>query len=670
MTARVGVDIGGTFTDCVAVDSEGTFHVSKVTTTSPQSQGMIEAIERTGTGFTSIVELMHGTTVATNAILERKGGPAGLVVTRGFGDLLGLQRGTRERLYHLDYSKSAPLVPRNNVVEVEERIGSAGEVVEPLNMESVMPSLQALVASGVGSVGVCLLFSYLNPRHEIALRDAILTRWPELSMSLSSEVAPEWKEFERASTTAVNAYLVPVVARYLDALRLLLRERALSRDFFVMQSNGGLMTSAAAGRFPFKIVGSGPAAGAQAAATVAVQAGCPEALTLDMGGTSTDVAVVEGGEVAARTETEIEHGLPLKGTALDVHSIGSGAGSIAYVDRYGSLRVGPESAGAFPGPASYGRGGKDATFTDAAVVLNWLDPGHALGSEEVAIDVAAATRAVGRVARATGTTVEDAADGIIRVGIEKICSACWTLTVGRGRDPRTMALVAFGGAGPLVASFVARTLRVRTFIIPPYPGAHSALGLVSSNFVYDVSRTMPTRSTEASEGTIEEVFHMLEEDARQLLAAEGLSKRGVQLVRTIDARYAGQTHEVQVRLPRRAFDLARALQAFHRRHAQLYSYRLPNRAVELVTFRVSAIAARALPMNGAPRPQKDEVPSKLLIRVGSDVMDSRCVARTSIPPNVGIAGPAIIQQMDSTILLLPGDQGHHDSFGNLIVNRR
>jgi N-methylhydantoinase A len=668
---RVGVDVGGTFTDCVSVDSTGVVRVSKVSTTSPQSRGMIASMQRLDVDFSEISEVMHGTTVSTNAILQRSGGPAALIVSEGFRDLLELQRGNRSELYRLDYAKARPLVPPQAILEVRERIGSQGDIVKPLDVSSLLPRVGKLFQRGVRSFGICLLFSYLNPRHELELRDVLKNTWRGIHVSLSSEIAPEWKEFERANTTAINAYLVPVVSNYLTEVGELLSRSGFSRDFFVMQSNGGLMTSTVAARFPFRAIGSGPAAGAQAAARVALECGFPNAVTLDMGGTSTDIALVEEGVVARRTETEIEHGLPLKASAVDVHSIGSGAGSIARVDRYGVLTVGPQSAGAMPGPAAYGRGGREATFMDAAVVMGWFDPSLPLGTDEVTIDPDLAARAIEVVAKAAGTNTEEAADGIIRLGIERIASACRSITVSQGRDPRTMGLVAFGGAGPVVASFIARTLGMRGFAVPAHPGVHSAFGLTTSDFMYDFSRTAPVRSSNASGDAIEAIFKSLEDEARALLVAEGLPLVHVRLVRSVDARYRGQTHEVQVQLGER-FYLNDCLGAFHNRHQELYSYCLPERHVELVTFRVTALAGRERRVRPGGMSNLKEAPPETTrwIRVGRDLVEARALAREAIGVNQTVSGPAIIHQMDATVLLLPGDEACQDERGNLVVNRR
>jgi N-methylhydantoinase A len=517
------------------------------------------------------------------------------------------------------------------------------------------------------------LFSYLNPSHEEAIAKAIGDRFPDARISMSSRVAPEWKEFERASTTATNAYLIPVVSAYLGDLRDRLKDSGLKSDFFVMQSNGGVMTSLAAESYPSRLVRSGPAAGARAGAVTAAESGFAAALSLDMGGTSTDIALIDDDQVQTRHATELEVGMPLLGGAVDVESIGSGGGSVARVDEYGRLHVGPESVGSLPGPACYGRGGERPTFVDAAVVLGWLDPAHPLAGGEITIDPALAERAVSLVAHDLGVSALEAAAGIVRVGLSKISEGAHAASIGRGRDARKMALVAFGGAGPLVGSLVARELAMDAVAVPPHPGAHSAAGLLLSDFRYDFAQTSIRRASSLTRPELGRLFGDLEAEARTLLDEEGIDREHLRQTRSVEARYAGQTHSVEVILENgNSLDPDAVTAAFHARHEQLYSYALADREVELVTWRVTAEQARAVAT--APTIRRTSAPirstrRRVTLRLDGDAFAASVVDRSQLGTGDQIAGPAIVTQMDSATLLVPGDLARVDVYGNLVIRK-
>jgi N-methylhydantoinase A len=652
------------------VDDEGKITVSKTPSTKPQSLGVINALAKQALDLPRVDEFVHGTTAATNAMVERNGGPAALLVTTGTGDLLELQRGSRASLYDLAYAKLPPIVDRSQVVEVVGRLDPNGAEVAPLDADAALESLAPLIEAGCRSLGICLLFSYVNPAHEQQLQAAIKDRFgPEVTLSLSSEIAPEWKEYERANTTAINAYLRPIVGGYLADLSDRLDSGGLRREFLVMQSSGGLMTSTAAQQSPCRLLWSGPSAGAQAGALTAAAAGFDEALTLDMGGTSTDIALVEKGRAGVRYTTELGFGLPVQGSAIDVESIGSGGGSIARVDRHGRLLVGPESAGSEPGPACYGRGGEEPTFVDAALLLHWLDPDQPLAGGEFHLDRDLSAAAVGAVAQALGVDLFAAAAGIARVGISRIVEACHSASIGRGRDPRRLALVAFGGAGPLVAPFVAQELGMRAVIVPAHPGAHSAAGLLLSEFRYDFSRTNPALASELADEFVDRVFADCLAEAEELLRAEGLEDRGAVYLRTVEARYAGQTHTVELELPVDTSDRAALLTRFHRVHDELYSYSIPDREVEFITWRLSVRVARPRPerrearsTNGTPEPRRS-----LDVILNGDAVTARVYERREIGTGQEVAGPALIEQMDSSTLVLPGDVARVSGDGDLLI---
>jgi N-methylhydantoinase A len=666
---RVGVDVGGTFTDCVVLDESGHMTVTKSSTTSPQSIGVMNAFAKQSVELADIELFVHGTTVATNAIVQKKGGPAALFVTKGTGDLFIIQRGNRARLYDVEYSKTPSVLPRHDIIEVDERVDASGRVVQDLDVGSVLPAVRAFVGRGYRSFGICFLFSYANPEHEQRLQEAIRSEFgPDITVSLSSAIAPEWKELERATTTAINAYLIPTVSGYLTDLRSRLHSDGLRSDFLVMQSNGGLMTSSAAERLPCRILWSGPGAGAQAGAITAVQAGFQDALTLDMGGTSTDIALVQAGRIDVRHTTELAFGLPLKGSAIDVESIGSGGGSIARVDKHGRLLVGPESAGSHPGPAAYGRGGQDATFVDAAVILAWLDAAQPLAGGEVYIDTDRARDVVGKVGKALGLDAIKAAEGITRVSLGRIIEACHSASIGRGRDPRRMALIAFGGAGPLVAPFVAHGLGMEAVIVPPHPGAHSAAGLLLSDFRYDFAQTRPIRSQMLDSDFIENVFQACESEANELLRQERLDDENVIVRRGVEARYFGQTHTVTIDVPV-ASNPAQIVEAFHRRHEALYSYQIPSREVEFVTWRLTTVIANRTRQSQRRRGNDGQLESlrTLTMIIRGESVEARVYDRSTLPVDSVIEGPALVVQMDSSILIPPGDLASVDGHGNLVI---
>lgn len=648
---QIGVDTGGTFTDLVALDEQGRPRVAKVPTSWPSpAAGVVRGLERLrpGPGF----EMAHGTTVATNAFLERRGAPTALVVTRGFGDLLLLGRGTRPGLYALHPRRPPPLVPRDRCFEVEERISADGEVLVPLRASEADRLARRLSRQGIESVAVCLLFSYRNPAHEELLEQAL--RKAGLAVSLSSRVSPEYREYERASTTALNAYLQPVLARYLEDLETWVR-RAGGRRLWVVHSAGAVMSAAEAVERAVGAVLSGPAAGVQGAFHLARLAGESRILTLDMGGTSTDVSLCPG-EVAYTSLGWLE-GMPVRQMMLDVHTVGAGGGSLARLDAGGVLRVGPESAGSDPGPAAYGRSDRP-TVTDAHLVLGRL-PARLLGGE-LPLDLGAAERALQSLARPMGCSIQEAAAGVLGVAAAHMERALRVISVERGYDPRTFTLVAFGGAGPLHAAELARALGIPRVLVPPWPGLLCALGALLAPWMREFSQTVLGRPQEH----LDPVWAELEERARAQMG-ERLGLR-----RLADLRYRGQGHELTLPWPRSG--AAGLAAAFARAHRRAYGYLRPDFPLELVTLRLRATARRPRPrLQAAPVPGQKVAPpaGQATVWLGNPPSPCRCPVwqRQDLRPGHFLEGPGLVVQYDSTTLLPRGWTGRLDGWGNLIL---
>jgi N-methylhydantoinase A len=629
VTALVGVDVGGTFTDVVVSDG-GRLTVWKVPSTPSDpsegfERGMREALARANAGSVSL--LAHGTTVATNAVLERRGARAALVTTIGFRDVLIIGRQNRPSLYDLLADRPAPLVPRELAAGVRGRVAPDGSVVEPLDERATADAVDALLAGGAESIAVCLLFSFANPAHERILREAIARRAPGVRVSLSSDVLPEFREYERASTTVLDAYVGPVVEGYVGGITRRLAD--VGAPIVVMRSGGGTMTAAQAAREPVHTLLSGPAAGVRGAVAVARAAGFEDLVTFDMGGTSTDVCLVERGEPAVAAESRVG-GLPFRTPALAVHTVGAGGGSILWVDPGGALRAGPRSAGADPGPACYGRGGVEPTVTDAHLVLGHLEPDRFLGGR-MRLDAGAAQRAVGKLAESLGAAPRETAEAALAAVRAQMAAAIRVVTVEQGRDPRDVVLVAFGGAGPMHACALASELGIETVLVPPAPGVLSALGLLAAPLQSDASLTRPM--TDPSPSEIDEIFTRLEEQARSAIRAQGSEPARVAL--TADCRYQGQSHEVQVS----ADDLPSLAARFGDAHRARFGWDAPGEPVEIVTCRVRA---------WGPEPRLE------LPRLGR--------------PET-LRGPLTVHGSDSTVLIEDGWAAKRDESGAMVVRR-
>ncbi|RIK43210.1 MAG: methylhydantoinase, partial [Chloroflexi bacterium] len=596
MSTRIGVDTGGTFTDVSLVDASGAIHVYKLPSTPDDpseaiASGVLAILAEHSASPESVTFLGHGTTVATNALLERRGAPTGVITTAGFRDLLELARQRRPHLYDLQADKPAPLAPRRLRYEVLERLLHDGTVATPLDEEAVRAAVHELREHGVQAIAVCFLYSYLYPEHERRVGEIVREEFPQAYLSLSHRVLAEFREYERLSTTTVNAYVGPTMSRYVQRLRERVRAAGAPVDPVITQSNGGVISLDVAAETPVRTVLSGPAAGVTGALHVAELAGFANVITFDMGGTSTDVSLVQQGRAGMRMELEVD-GLPVRTPMIDINTVGAGGGSVAWIDSGGHLKVGPRSAGAVPGPAAYGRGGSEATVTDANVALGILSREALLGGR-MAVDAGAADAAVAELAQRLHLPPVELAQGILAIVTANMARAIRVISVERGHDPRDFTLLAFGGAGPLHAARLARELDIPRVLVPTAPGILCALGLLVADPRVDFSRTRVLPATPSSLPSAEAILTALEAEAASWLDREDAAPDARRLRRLADMRYAGQNYELTLELPPGSLDnaaLDATLNTFHAAHDQAYGFASPGEPVQFVTFRLEASA--------------------------------------------------------------------------------
>lgn len=613
---------------------------------------------------------MHGTTIATNALLERSGARVGLITTAGFGDLLEIRRGGRPDSFDLGWRRPEHLVRPRLVREVAGRIGPGGEVRQPLDEDQLAIAVHELRQAGVEAIAVSLLFSFANPEHELRAAELIRTLAPELAVSLSFDVFPQIREYERASTVVIDAYLKPPVDRYARELEQLALERGLG-EVLVMRSNGGAITPEGARGLPVSMVRSGPAGGVTAAVFIADATGHENVMLADMGGTSFDVCVIAEGRPALTTEAELEWGIPYCQPMVDVRSIGAGGGSIAWLDSAGILHVGPQSAGAVPGPACYASGGDLPTVTDANLILGRLSADLSLAGD-VELDLEQATRAVARIADPMGLGVNDAAHGILEIADHNMGQELRLISIDRGLDPRDFALMAFGGAGPLHAASLARALRMRTVIVPIFPGAFSAFGALIADSRFDYLRTAMIRGLD-DVTTFVGLFDELEGRARADLTAQGHTGAEPRFDRRLDLRYRGQAWELEIAVEGEidAASLDSAAARFHVEHEARFGWSLEEMQLECVNLKLAATIERPRPelpiLAGGPVP--DPVHRRpVRFERGDAPLTVPVYWRDELRAGNAIEGPAVIAEAISTTLLPPGDLLRCDQFGNLIVD--
>ncbi|MBP1770449.1 MAG: hydantoin utilization protein [Candidatus Aminicenantes bacterium] len=659
---RIGIDTGGTFTDFVVWRGGRLFNRKVLSTPPDPSLAIFEGVGDI-LKDTHAVFIVHGTTVATNALLQRKGGRIALVTTAGFEDVLAIGRQTRRNLYALQPESRFELIPAERRFGLHERTLASGDVEKRVRVTEVREIIRKIRRSGAEAVAVCLLHSYANPANEEIVAGEL--EKAGLLFTVSSRLLPEYREFERTATTSVNAYLMPVMDRYLGELD----RRIGGADLRIMQSNEGYISPARARVEPIRTALSGPAGGVVGARALAQAAGFPNVVSFDMGGTSTDVSLIEGG--IRRTHESRIGDFPIRLPVIDIHSVGAGGGSIAYTDRGGSLRVGPQSAGADPGPACYGRGDLPAV-TDANLCLGRLDPGYFLGGR-MRIYPERSLAAVSRLGRAIGKSATETALGIVAIANANMEKAIRVISVERGIDPRSFALLSFGGAGGMHAVEMATHLGMRTVLVPRNAGVLSAFGLLMSDPVKDYTKSLMRTDAQVTPARLEAEFRTLEDKSRRDMLADGFALESVVLERSLDCRYLGQSYEIDVPYRRaRNLDLA-FLESFHRRHKRLYSYRHDNRPVEIVNLRIKVVAVTPkLPLAREPSGQAYDPEARIRtqkMHTGRAFRDGAVCDRSRLHHGQAVHGPALVIDPESTIFIPPGFAARVDAFLNLVIRR-
>jgi N-methylhydantoinase A len=690
---RVGVDIGGTFTDIVLLDAAGHIHTKKVSSSVEDYaraivDGLGEVFAETGLSGSDLFEVLHGTTVASNAILELKGARTGLITTKGFRDVLEIRRIRMPKLYDLGWEKPVTLVERYLRLEVDERVDSHGGVVKPLDPSEVERVLDRLLAEKIEALAVCLLNSYANPVHEERIAEIVRRRAPGLTLSVSAEVLPEIREYERTSTTVINAYVMPIVRRYLGTLRSGLDKSGVKAPLLIMQSNGGLMPDSAAAARPAHIIESGPAAGVVGAQALARKIGLGKLVTFDMGGTTAKASIVEDGEVSRATEYQVGAGIMhgsrlltgagylLRVPAIDLAEVGAGGGSLVWIDPGGALQVGPQSAGAFPGPLCYDLGGTEPTVTDANVILGFLNPRQLAGGA-VKLNAARAHEVFeSKIAKRIGLPIAEAAYGAHVIAASNMMRAIRAVSSERGRDPRQCALFAFGGNGPLFAAGMAKQLEMRCIVVPPAPGLFSSFGLLFADVEHHYVRTWRRLVRRVAPAELAEAFGRMEAEALAQLAADGFTADAIRIRRSADCRYEGQSFELTVPVAGGAIDVemvAGIQEAFGREHERTYGHRAGvDEPVEVVSLRVVGLGI----------PDRPRVPDALRVdrsgpgRAGGE-------RRVYFGPDLGWRqtpildrpdlttpreGPCIVEEYDATCVIPPGARASLDAHGNIVID--
>src|SRR3990167_4965016 len=691
VTYRVGVDIGGTFTDIVLLGSDGTIHTKKISSSVGNYaqaivDGLTEVFGETGLDGGAIEEIRHGTTVASNAILEHKGARVGLITTKGFRDVLEIRTLRMPKLYDLTWIKPPPLVERYLRKVVDERIDHAGKVDRALDPADAERAVDALLAEEVEAIAICLLNSFANPAHELMLRDFVARKAPHLPLSVSCEVLPEIKEYERTSTTVINAYVMPIVATYLHALRRGLDGAGIPARLLLMQSNGGLTTDKAAAERPMNIIESGPAGGVVGAQALARAKSLEKIITFDMGGTTAKASMVEDGEIARAQEYAVGAGImigsrlltgagyTLKVPAIDLAEVGAGGGSHVWIDPGGALQAGPESAGASPGPVCYDMGGETPTITDANVLLGYINPGHLVGGA-LKINADKARMAFAdKIAKPLGMPVERAAYGAHLIAASNMIRAIKAVSTERGRDPREFALFAFGGNGPLFAGGMAAALGIGKVIVPPSAGLFSSFGLLYADVEHHFARTFRRLLRKADLGEIGSAWDTMARQADEQLAVEGFTGETARLKRSAALHYRGQSYELTVPVPDGPIDrkiVAHLEEAFVQEHERTYGHRAgPHEPVELVAIQLVGSGPRA--GGGGPKNVKSsrvepvaQAARKAWLGDTRGWMETPVLSRADLA--TGRTGPLIVEKYDTTCVVPPGAHAERDGAGNIVI---
>ncbi len=693
---RLGVDIGGTFTDATLIDeATGAVYVAKSSTTPEDLVIGFKNAASAVVGQASVTPrdiryLVHATTVATNAIIEGRVATTAFITTAGFRDLLEIARQVRPTLYDLMFEKPRPLVPRHLCFEVLERVDASGRVQVGLKEEEIRGLAALIRDQGVEAVAVCLLHSYVNPIHETWIGGILAAELPGVRVSLSSRVAPEIREYVRASTTVINAVIQPTVSRYLRGLEEELRELGVTGEHLVMQSSGGVFTFPAAIEKPVFMVESGPAAGVVAARYVGDNLGYRQVISFDMGGTTAKAGLIQNGRPRVTKDYEVGSvarstvggsraaGYPIRTPVIDLVEVGAGGGSIAWIDSGGTLRVGPQSAGADPGPVCYGKGGEEPTVTDANLVLGRLNPAYFLGGK-IGLDTDGARQAIEeKCARPLGMDPVEAAHGIVEIANAAMVNALRLVSVQRGLDPRDFALVAFGGAGPLHANRLAEEIEVPVTVIPISPGTTSAIGLLVTDLTHDYATSFIQRTDAADLAAIEDAFRQLEEQGRSALDREGVKPRQMLLRRQLEMRYVGQSFELVIPLPDggpRTLGIGELVSRFHEDHQATYGTSTPDGPVEIVNLRVTAVGRiekpklREIGSAGGDVAAARKAVRPVYFSENGEMIDCPIYDRYALGAEMLVEGPAVVEEVDSTTLIHPGYEALVDRFGNLLLSK-
>jgi N-methylhydantoinase A len=689
MSKRVAIDIGGGFTDFFAIDEEtGEVMWSKdETTPANYSDGVMKVFYKSGVAPSTISSLLHGQTLVINTIITRRGAKVGLITTKGFRDVILITRSNRRDIYNLRYRKPVSFVPRHLIREVDERVGFDGTVLKPLKEADVEEAARSLVSDGVQSIAVCYINSYANPSHEEMTKTVILKTLERMGIrpyvSVSSEITGEWREYERTSTTVLNAYVHPLMDKYLTNLEKTLREKGVRGELYMMLSSGGVSTFRYAADFPILSIESGPAAGVVGAVSLGELLGIQNIIALDGGSTTTKASLVEGLMPRVLTDYYVERdqfnaGYPVKVPVIDIVEVGNGGGSVAWIDEAGSLRVGPFSVGASPGPACYGRGGDKPTLTDAYLITGILNPNYFLGGE-LKLDVQLAEKAMKPVADQLNLTVEETAFGVVRLGNDNASQVIRRISIERGYDPREFTLVAFGGSGPMFAPFIAEELEVGRVIIPSIPpGVFSAWGLLMTDLRHDFIKTSITRlDNPQSEEKIASIYRELEAKAREKVPKAGNDGSDIMMVRYADMRYYGQEHVLKVAVPDGDVDrrlIAEIAKRFHESHYRYYSFKLDS-PVEIVNFHLAAFMKVRKPVL-KPLTQEKASISEAFKEEREAYLDAKkgwinvqVYERSKLPVGTALRGPLVIEDPTSTVIVLNGQRASVDKYGNLHIRK-
>ena len=666
---RLAADIGGTFTDVVAQDaSTGVCHAAKVLSipidpAKAVAAGIDAAIPKSaGLDF-----FVHGTTVGLNSVLTRSGARVALLTTRNFRDIYSIQGNDRGEIFSIRWNKPAPLVPLEDTFTARERIAATGEVVEGLNTDDVEAFADAVENGNFESIAVCFLFSFKNPMHELVAEKILRGRLPDIDIALSHRVSPEWREFERTSTTVMDGYVAPVIRKYLDRLAGRIRDRLPpGRALHVMQSNGGVMSTDAAAKAPLQTLLSGPVGGAIGGRAIAEATGRRNLICVDMGGTSFDASLVIDGSPSLSNEAMVE-GLPIQMSVVDINVIGAGGGSVAW-NEAGAIRVGPQSAGSDPGPICYGRGGDRPTVSDANLVLGRLDSANFAGSQ-ISLDAVAARGALGDFGSQFGLDAHAMAQGVIDIINAKMADAIRTITIRRGIDPRDFTLVAFGGAGPAQAAALADELGAKDVIIPQHPGAFSAWGMLQTDVRRDLKSTLYGFWDQIAAADINERFLALEHEGRLELESDGVPAEKVSFDRSADFRYHGQEYVLTIPVPAGALDMTKLRQAFDDAYLNQYGHNNPEARIEIANLRVAAIGKLDRPAIAAPVPTKQSAVRTREVYFSGEAIPTRVIQRSEIRSDAPVFGPAIVEEPTATTLLPPGWCASPIAGGHLLMHR-